>query len=252
MPPRHRLTGAGPHGTIGRHDSIAPASPAVRLLAVLAGPRKHGIPDGRGRGGLAALHAHRQRARPRAGRPRAVRADDPADAGGRTGRRPLRSPARHQRVRGRQGGGRRDIGHRHDRGLAEQGEPPRRRGDPRRGASVREPRHDCPGAGRGDPPAHRPGHGVGHLGRPDRADRRARPRRIPLRVRLRRRLLHLRGPLRALRRARDRDPERAPVRRLREREGVCRPPALPVEEPPEEKLAGPRIEPVEPPSRDSQ
>src|SRR5262245_47301375 len=52
------LTGGGSHGTIGRHGSIAPAAPAARPLAGLAGPREHGLSDGGGRGGLAALRAH--------------------------------------------------------------------------------------------------------------------------------------------------------------------------------------------------
>ena len=48
------------------------------------------------------------------------------------------------------------------------------------------------------------------------------------------------------------DAERATVRRFREREGVRGPPAFPVEEAPQEKLAWARVEPVEAAAGDSQ
>ena len=54
-------------------------------------------------------------------------------------------------------------------------------GAARRGAGLREPRHERAGARGGGPPAHRPRDGVGDLGGADRPDRRARARRPPLR-----------------------------------------------------------------------
>ena len=62
----------------------------------------------------------------------------------------------------------------------------------------------------------------------------------------------LREPAREVAERLDRDPKRAAVRRLRQREGVRSPPALPVQETPEEELAGPCVEPVQAASRDSE
>ena len=174
-------------------------APAVRPVLERPGARDHRVPDAVGRRGLADVRAHRERARSRPRRPRAV----PADARFRAGHRPRGGPVRPEADRrclpmGEAAGGGRVCAGKPVRRLAARGDV-RRRLRLRRRPRVRDadaagaaPRHRA----RGDAAARDRRLRVGE---PGGDDRRPRARRPSLRIESGARVRDVRAVLPALR-----------------------------------------------------